>query len=389
MKVLFVTNGDDKYGGCLCLKELVLLLKQKYKVKCIILNTKCNAFNAWCDENLIENYSVRYYPWMYDKTCNWLKYIVKYIVKFFLYHIVNFAALKKIERLFDFNSIDLIHTNTSVIDIGAKLASKYDCKHIWHIREFGREDFKLYPLKMNYIKYMNNHTDAFIAISDLIRNSWIDKGILNKKIITIYDGVNAGRYGNILTNSPKTDSDVLRIVFCGAISAPKGQIRLIEAISLLSDEYKHLLKVDFIGGGKAEYINNLKKHISAKHIENNFNFRGYITNVAEFLQHYDVGVVASMCEGFGRVTVEYMLSKLLVIASNSGANVELIQDGKTGLLFDTKNNTAQALAEKIEWVINNREEAKKISLNGRKHALGKFTIEANIGKIYDFYRRTL
>ena len=38
-------------------------------------------------------------------------------------------------------------------------------------------------------------------------------------------------------------------------------------------------------------------------------------------------------EAFGRVTVEYMLQNLAVIASDAGANSEIIENGVSGLLY--------------------------------------------------------
>lgn len=42
--------------------------------------------------------------------------------------------------------IDLIHTNTSVVNLGALLTGITGFPHVWHIREFGKKDFDIYPL---------------------------------------------------------------------------------------------------------------------------------------------------------------------------------------------------------------------------------------------------
>ena len=55
-------------------------------------------------------------------------------------------------------------------------------------------------------------------------------------------------------------------------------------------------------------------------------------------------------EAFGRVTVEAMLSGRPVLASDTGANSELVQDNITGWLFNSGD--AKSLAGKMEEIIN-------------------------------------
>ena len=75
---------------------------------------------------------------------------------------------------------------------------------------------------------------------------------------------------------------------------------------------------------------------------------GYREDVCSLLHEYDCGVMCSRSEGFGRVTAEYMMAGLPVIASDTGANPELVNEGQTGLFYrwgDTSD-----LAKKIEML---------------------------------------
>ena len=93
---------------------------------------------------------------------------------------------------------------------------------------------------------------------------------------------------------------------------------------------------------------------------------------------YDIGVVCSASEGFGRVTVEYMLSKLVVVASNSGANPELLCNGEYGLLFRTfdEKDLSLVLVDAISKS-KDREFRERVS----KYAENQFLIENNAEKI--------
>lgn len=66
----------------------------------------------------------------------------------------------------------------------------------------------------------------------------------------------------------------------------------------------------------------------------------------QFIRMADVVLICSHWEPFGRVTVEAMLAGKPVIAI-SGATVELIHDGVTGLLYDPGNYSV--LANKMRY----------------------------------------
>jgi glycosyltransferase involved in cell wall biosynthesis len=66
-------------------------------------------------------------------------------------------------------------------------------------------------------------------------------------------------------------------------------------------------------------------------------FLGYSSDVGNIRKDYDIAVVASKSEAFGRVTIEAMHSKMTVVASDCGANPELIENGKNGFLFEYGN----------------------------------------------------
>ena len=61
--------------------------------------------------------------------------------------------------------------------------------------------------------------------------------------------------------------------------------------------------------------------------------RGVVDDVSAVLGLGHVGVNASRSEAFGRVTAEYMRAGLAVCASRAGATPELVEHGRTGLLF--------------------------------------------------------
>ena len=123
-------------------------------------------------------------------------------------------------------------------------------------------------------------------------------------------------------------------------------------------------------------------------MEKNIDFKGYVDNIYEYVGKYDIGLVCSKSEGFGRVTAEYMHAGLIVIASNKGANSELIDNGENGFLYEYGNS--DDLSKKIEKVIEEKSDFKqKIVEEAMKKANNMFTAEKNADNVYKIYEEVL
>ncbi len=73
-----------------------------------------------------------------------------------------------------------------------------------------------------------------------------------------------------------------------------------------------------------------------------------------------------------------------VIASRLGAMEEMIEDGKTGLLFEPGN--PNDLSEKINWAVNHPTEIRDMSKNARKEFLKKYTSDNNFNRLMEIYK---
>ena len=75
----------------------------------------------------------------------------------------NFISIMKLKKKIKKMNIDVIHSNTSVIDVGAKVAKQLGIKHVWHFREFTGKHLSF--IKKDPYKFINNNTDRVIYIS--------------------------------------------------------------------------------------------------------------------------------------------------------------------------------------------------------------------------------
>lgn len=384
MKVLFISAGDYKYGAPKSMLELMIALKSLYKIEPILLTKKKSPMNEKCDELGIENYSFWYRDIMAGSAYkNPLLNLIKQCVKYALYlyggitmHFIGRSGL-------NFDEIDLIHTNLNRNDIGCYISKKYHIPHIWHLREHGVEDYRVSIYKPGVYRYMNSGADYFVAISKSVKNAWVKKGLQDDKIRVIYNGLSTSGYFDKKPNN----SDKIKIVMTGHIQPAKGQEQLIKALGVLDKKYLNQIQVDLWGEAYSDYKAYLLRLMKQYDLEDIVNFCGYCDNVPQKLSEYDIGIVCSKAEGFGRVTVEYMLAGLAVIASDTGANPELIQDGVNGLLYSYGNENH--MASQIEKCFNNPDLIEKYGKNALETANAKYSVTQCAQNIYKLYEEIL
>lgn len=385
MKILYIQDFGDIGGATNSLKELVKKMNNNYNIEPIIITSDYNSVNQYADENNYENYSIKHKQFIVAPSKNIFKKIIKNYFPYILYiynYIFNLFALKKLEKKINFSEIDFVHTNVIRSQIGFIICKKYGIKHIVHLREFSDLDYNCKPLMKNYINYINKYSTQFIAISNVIKEHWIKKGLDESKIKVIYNGV------DIIEKTKKIFSkDKIKMVFCGQICETKGQIQVIEALKLLDEDLLKKIRIDFYGTGEEKYINNLKNYIEKYKLESIISFKGFDKNVREKLQEYDIGFICSKSEAFGRVTVEYMMSRVLVIASDSGANKELITNEVNGLIYEYNN--ISKLKENIIKAIEILDNRKDIIDNAYNIANKKYTSDMNSKEIYKVYKRLI
>lgn len=295
----------------------------------------------------------------------------------FVHHFREFYRLS--ERLKEMN-FDLIHSNSSVIDFGGYLSRWLGIKHIWHLRDFGDLDYGLHSIWGKvYEKATYANGDAYIAISDAVKKHF-EKVVPSRKIHIIYNGICPKDNVPLATHN----HEIVHFLCAGVICEAKNQMEIVKAVDILVNKHKmtkfHLTIVG-IGGG--QYLDNMRNYAKSHEIENYITFAEPVDGIEQLASTMDVGIMSSCCEAFGRVTVEYMLQRLAVIANDNGANKEIVNDGITGLLYP--HGSVVSLADNMERLIKDRTLLSMLGNNGRNDALKRFLSRRNTKAIYDLY----
>jgi len=253
-------------------------------------------------------------------------------------------------------------------------------------------NFPLDPL--NSIKYRLKRLDRVIAVSNAIKGTLIESGHLpHNKISVVHRGVNLDKFHpdgehNLNIRSELKIPPNSRIV--GSVANMyryKGHDDLIEAADIIIKSHPDTTFL-FVGSfGDREYYESLKKRISELGLEKSIIFTGFRQDVPDLINIFDVGVLASTSEGFPGVILQKMAMGKPVVATNIGGIPEIIDDGLNGFLVPP--NEPKSLADKIAYLLDNKDKAKEMGAMGRKKVVEEFADFKQIEHIEKVYQDIL
>lgn len=326
---------------------------------------------------------IRYYNWTRKINEPWYMKITRAIRQFFRFVYNHSIGYEEIKRLFVEEKFDLIALNNTWVYLPAHIAYKCHIPFVWHLREFNEEDhgWTFCNKKKSYA--LMAKSDALIGVSEAICNKY-QHLIAPKDLYKVLNGVDPDAFLPI--NRVPLSMKKMRLGIIGRISSSKGQIDLIKALSLVKKKCEPFV-VYIAGSGAREDEKRLQASIREFNMTENVVLLGEIDNLTNFYRSVDVLVVCSKMEAFGRVAVEGMLAQCIVVASNTGGLMEVIEDRETGYLFN--QGDAQSLSQTIISIIENKQKAQSIAQNGRRNALRYFSSEKNANKIARIYLNIL
>ena len=373
MKVLLLMPLDHKYGAQHSLRIFLRECQRiTSKVEFVVITGTYGSANDFCNRLGIENYVIKHeyaiYGLMKNRVLQELKRKYKQVRVGLGYE----SAVKNIEKKLDISSFDLIYAGINRDLLGILLARKYNKPLVMHLHEFCRGHFGHDVLYKNQIQLMNKYASSYIAISKVVSKEWQSVGLDASKITVVYNGMTPSETAYNY-NAMDNHKDKLRLVMVGGMYEQKGQRQLIQAIGNLPKSSKELLLVDFIGDGQDKYLKMLQQLIDDSGLSDICRLKGYDPEIREKLENYDVGAVCSKAEGFGMVTVEYMMAGLCPVVSDTGANTEIVEDNRTGLVY--RYGDANDLSEKIQYMIENPNKRREMAYKAKQEALERFNAE--------------
>jgi len=237
-----------------------------------------------------------------------------------------------------------------------------------------------------FYKYIARNTNLMLAISPYLMDSAKNE-YLCKKAIYIPNSIDTDHFKIDYTYRKKIrmslgakDNETI-IGYAGSLIYWEGVPILVNAFRDLIQNYPNIRLAIM---GDLTYTQGLRDNIPKLVDELCLNRYVYLISskkyedVPKYLSAFDILCCPKIdCEvnrAASPVKVtEYLSMGIPTICSSVGGINELIVDGETGFLVAPGD--LESLKNKIEWVLQNRDEAKMIANNGRGNAMDRFTYE--------------
>jgi len=279
----------------------------------------------------------------------------------------------------------------------AKLRQKNLIKKLlltsWETIPFNNESV----YKKKQIKYFTlKNTDHFISHTDKAKNALIKEGIDNNKISMIRLGIDLTRFKPKIDKTTRLRNFVkknnITLLFVGRLVEEKGILDLYKAFKKIShfakaSRDKQNIKLKIIGDGplknKIQYLINKDKLTNSVSLE----IKDY-KEMSQVYQKADIFVLPAKRtktweEQYGMVLVEAMASGLPIVAYNTGAIAEIVEDA--GILI--REGDSEKLVTTINRLIEVGGLRVKLGKMGRRRAEVMFDAGKTAKKITEIYRR--
>lgn len=371
-KILFISHYAELYGANKSLLNIVNGLKVDFKLSVVLPSA-----GPICQE--LDDLKVPYtilnkYDWVVPEASTFIFF--RSIIK----AIRIFRATKRIVKHLKKEPVDFIYSNSFATPLGAILSKIIKTKHIWHVREFLELDYNLkVAFSLNITKFiLGNKLNLFVTISNSVKNYYQKKySILNMK--TIYNGVISKKELSEISEIKQNIYDKsFTFLAYGLLHRNKGFTEIIDAFSFVCNKMPHA-KLIIVGDGPNKQ--HIIQKISILGLEKQILLEPFTKNIQGFIMKANVILVASKHEAFGRVIVEAMSHKKIVISFNTGGTAEIIQHNVNGFLSDPNSKD---FSIEILNVYQNFSNLEHISENAYQTVLENFTtddLQNNIRKL--------
>ncbi len=231
---------------------------------------------------------------------------------------------------------DLIHTNMEVVLDGGLAARWLGLPHVLHYRGNSLDHPR--PVFDLLTSIWTGLSDRVFCISDATSKIFTKRG-KGIKVATLYNPIDlaafaaARRSSDVRASLGAGDDDIL-VGTVGRIHPRKDLDTFVRAAALAARNHP---RARFVvvgaaeGAAEAAYLDRLRATAAQLGLGDRLLFAGARRDIPAVFKAFDVFVLASRHEGFGRVVAEAMAAGIPPVVTREGALPELVADGSHGL----------------------------------------------------------
>ena len=306
-------------------------------------------------------------------------------------------VLLKLIRIFNKNEYDIVHTHTTKAGILGRIAAYISgvpvIIHGLHGSTFEAFNSKLLNGFLFFFeKITAKFTDAYISVSKMLSETYIEKGIGNKNNhYTIYSGMDLTKFYHAReqTNNKEIFEDLgidtggFIIGNVARLETRKGHRFLIDTFQKILEQRKNRkLKLLIVGEGNKR--NELENYVRELKLIDKVIFTGYREDVENLMAIMDIFVLTSLREGLPRVLVQAAAVGMPSIAFNVDGVPEIIKENYNGFLVEPRN--VERLADRIKKYIDDKELILLHGKKGRKFIGNKWSIGNMVDRVDKIYQ---
>jgi glycosyltransferase involved in cell wall biosynthesis len=230
---------------------------------------------------------------------------------------------------------------------------------------------------MQRAAYACAHT--IVANSRAAADQLIAERVPAHKIAIVPNGLDADA---VVAHTPRTRRR--KVIVVANLRPEKGHDVLIDAAVDVLRRFPDA-SFEIVGGGRQ--LQPLIDRAAAKGVLHAFTFLGHRDDVAERLGAADLFVLPSRSEAFPNAVLEAMAAGLPVVTSAVGGMLELVDDGRTGLLAPPDNPSA--LADRIVRVMDDSGLAARLGSAAREETRARYSFDRMVAAFERVYLKQL
>lgn len=361
--ILFVAHSADYYGAEKVFYSIVSHLQKGYEIHVAVPGT------GILTEKLLTLPEIHMHNISLPKfTQKPLDHFYN-LIHFWTFFLSFYNLLRRVKP-------DVVYCNTIRNFLTVMLSRLLGYRAIWHIHEKNLSGF----LGKVFSIIAACFPDRTIFISRYVMETFVDDcpAAINKGVI-IYNGVEEIESGDAL-NPPLLlikDGPQFPVLAVIAQLAPSKRIAdTVSAMVAIRRNYPTALLLIMGDGILKDEIN---RQINDQQLQDSVHLLGYVRDLRQIMPAVDIFLCPFEDEGFGLVAIEAMSIKKPVIAAASGGLPEIVEDGKTGFLYQVGD--IPALVEKIKELSSSEMLRTEFGLNGYRRVKEEFSLEKQIRQI--------
>ncbi|MCP4220977.1 MAG: N-acetyl-alpha-D-glucosaminyl L-malate synthase BshA [bacterium] len=303
----------------------------------------------------------------------------------------SLALASQLSTIINHYDIDVIHSHYALPHaVSALLARDISGKPIKCVTTLHGTDITVvgaHPSMKDITRYAIEKSDVVTAVSDsLARDSEEKLGITRGRIKTVYNFINSKFFNpSMRPTDCQCEGQPEKFVFMHisnlrAVKRPLDVIKIFHSITKVVDMP---VELRIVGEGPMQCeMMDLSEKLGLKE---QVKFMGVRSDIGKVIACSNMMLLPSREESFGLAALEAMACGVPVIASRVGGLPEVIEDGRSGFLFEM-GDTDEAAA-KAAILLKDRAFYSRMKEEALKVANEKFSIEKIVDQYEALYQK--